>query len=337
MTILITGAGLVGSYAAAQLAGMGERVVLFDVAPSWENLRRVPGLETVEVVRGDVLNFPELLRVIREKGVTRIIHTAAFLTAGARERPYAAITVNILGTANVLEAARNLDIERVVFTSSVTVYYGSYSNTGESADDTPQGEDFNFRAISQRPQGVYPTTKLASEHIGLSYRDLYGVDFVAVRFAGVFGPWQGPVAGLPGMALKELTERPAREKLVKIGRNLVWAGKEEFLYMKDAAQSTVKACLAPRQAPGETAGPIYNVSMGQGYDFEEVLETLQDVYPGVAFEVAEDGKATAGGYPQISKRPLDISRTSKDIGYRPEYRMAEALADYRDWLEKWTT
>ncbi len=195
MSVLITGAGLVGSYAAAQLSGMGERVVLFDVAPSWENLRRVPGLEGVEVVRGDILDFPDLLRVIKEKGVNRIIHTAAFLTAGARERPYAAIRVNILGTANVLEAARNLDIERVVFTSSVTVYYGSYSETDEAVADEPQSEDFSFRAISQRPRGVYPTTKLACEHLGLSYRDLYGVDFVAVRFAGVFGPWQGDSIG----------------------------------------------------------------------------------------------------------------------------------------------
>ncbi|MDP2660041.1 MAG: NAD(P)-dependent oxidoreductase [Dehalococcoidia bacterium] len=336
MTILVTGAGLVGSHAAAQLAEMGEQVVLFDVAPSWENLRRVAGLESVEVVRGDILDFPDLLRVIKEKGVRRIIHTAAFLTAGARARPYAAIKVNILGTANILEAARNLDIERVVFTSSVTVYYGAYARPDPAHGAGPQGEDFNFRAISQRPQGVYATTKLASEHLGLCYRDSFGVDFVAVRFAGVFGPWLGPVAGLPGMALKELAERPLRDKNVKIGRDLVWLGKEEFLYMKDAAQSTVKACLAPKRLGGE-AVPIYNVSMGRGYEFEDVLETLQDVYPGVAFEVEEEGEARAGGYADIPKNPVDLSRTRNDIGYQPRYLMQEALMDYRNWMEKWAT
>lgn len=330
MTILITGAGLVGSYAAARLVELGEKPVLYDVAPSRENLRRVPGLEEVEVIRGDILDFPDLVRVIGEKGVDRIIHTAAFLTAGARERPYAAVKVNILGTANVLEAARILRIERVVFTSSATVYYGSYSG----AQEEPQGEDFALKAISQRPRGVYPTTKLACEHLGLNYRDLYGVDFVAVRFAGVFGPWLGPVAGGPGMALKELAERPLREQVVRVGRELVWPGKEEFLYMKDAAQSTVLACLAPKKDPVSTL-PVYNVSMGQGYEFEEFLELLQNVYPQVEFQVPEGDGGRAGGYPDIPKRPLDLSRTETELGYHPTYQMEEALRDYRGWLEKW--
>ncbi len=331
MTILITGAGLVGSYAAARLVEMGERPVLFDVAPSRENLRRVPGLEEVQVVRGDILDFPDLLRVIKEKDVDRIIHTAAFLTAGARERPYAAIKVNIMGTANILEAARTLGIARVVFTSSSTVYYGSYS----APQEEPQGEDFTLRAVSQRPRGVYPTTKLAGEHLGLNYRDLYGVDFVAVRFAGVFGPWLGPVAGVPGMALKELAERPMRESVVRIGTDLVWPGKEEFLYMKDAAQSTVQACLAPKIDPVKSPLPVYNVSMGRGYEFEEFLEVLQNVYPQVEFQMGEGDRARAGGYPDIPKRPLDLSRTRADLGYEPEYQMEKALQDYRGWLERW--
>lgn len=331
MSILITGAGLVGSYAAARLVEMGERPVLYDLAPPWENLRRVLDLGKVEVVRGDILDFPDLARVVRDKGIDRIIHTAAFLTAGARERPYAAIKVNILGTANVLEAARIWGIKRVVFTSSATVYYSTFSTPGEE----PQEEDFSLRAVSQRPQGVYPTTKLAAEHLGLNYRDLYGVDFVALRFAGVFGPWHGPVAGLPGMALKELAERPFRERVVRIGRDLVWSGKEDFLYMKDAAESTVLACLASQKGSSEAVIPVYNVSMGRGYDFEEVLETLQEVYPQVEIQVVEGGEATAGGYPSTPKRPMDLGRTREELGYQPRYPMGEALLDYRHWLEKW--
>lgn len=330
MSVLVTGAGLVGSYAAARLMEMGERPVLYDVAPSWENLRRVPGLEKAEVVRGDILDFPDLARVIKEKGVDRIVHTAGLLTAAARERPYTAVKVNILGTANILEAARTLGMARVVFTSSATVYYGSFSAPGEE----PQGEDFSLRVLSQRPRGVYPTTKLAGEHLGLNYRDFYGVEFVALRFAGVFGPWQGPVSGLPGMALKELAERPMGESVVRIGRHLVWPGKEDFLYMKDAAQSAVLACFASPKAFGE-ASPVYNVSMGQWYEFEEVLEILQEVYPQVEFQVVEGGEATAGGYPQVPKKLLDLSRARQELGYRPEYPMGEALLDYRRWLEKW--
>lgn len=329
MSILITGAGLVGSYAAAQLAAMGEKPVLFDVAPPWENLQRVPGLETVEVVRGDILDFPDLARVIKEKGVDRIIHTAAFLTAGARARPYAAVKVNILGTVNILEAARLLGVSRVVFTSSATVYYSTYS----TRQDDPQEEDFALRAISQRPSGVYPTTKLACEHLGLCYRDLYGIDFVVVRFAGVFGPWLGPVAGLPGMALKQLAERPLREKVVTVGRDLVWAGQEDFLYMKDAARSTVLACLVPKLGPDKRPVPVYNVSMGRGYEFEEVIEFLQEIYPKTEFQVKTGEVASAGGYPDIPKRPMDLSRSRKELGYEPEFKMEEALRDYRQWLE----
>jgi nucleoside-diphosphate-sugar epimerase len=325
MTVLITGAGLIGSYAAAQLVEMGQRPVLYEVAPSLDNLRRLVDLNQVEVVRGDILDFPDLVRAAKEHGVDRIIHTAALLTRGSRERAYTAIKVNILGTANVLETARLLGLRRVVFTSSATVYYGTY--TAPSPD--PQEEDFPLRAVSQKPKGIYPTTKLACEHLGLNYSQLYGMEFVVVRFAGVFGPWKGPVAGGPGTILKELVERPFGEKRVVVEPDLTWLGPEEFLYMKDAAASTVLAAFAPQPTT-----QVYNVSMGRTYEFGEVLEILQDIYPEVEFQVEEIGQGAVGQYPDIPKRPLDLSRAKEELGYQPQYDMARSLREYRDWLER---
>ncbi|MDP2662961.1 MAG: NAD-dependent epimerase/dehydratase family protein, partial [Dehalococcoidia bacterium] len=205
MTVLITGAGLVGTLAAKRLVERGERPVLYEVAPQMDNIRRHIDPSTVDLVRGDILDLPDLLRTVRDEKIDRIIHTAGLLTAGARERPYTAGKVNLLGTMNILETARLTDAKRVVFCSSATVYMRTFA-TGATE---PFSEDFTMKALSGRPPGVYAALKLTSEWLGLDYCDLYGVDFVTTRFAGVFGPWKGVPGGLPGRLMSALVENVA--------------------------------------------------------------------------------------------------------------------------------
>ena len=166
MAVLITGAVLVGCHTARALAERGERPVLFDVAPSSAYVDRVVGLERVTGMTG---------------------------------RFYAGIQLNILGTTNVLEAARLQAIHRVVFCSSQAVHDTTVSTDGPLREDRPL-----------RPHSLYATTKLAGEYLGLQYAVLAGFEFIALRLAPVFGPgkWAGGSVG--GRFIRQVMDRAVR-------------------------------------------------------------------------------------------------------------------------------
>lgn len=325
MTTLITGAGIVGTLAAKKLVDMGERPVLYEIAPQMANIESYLDINKVKLIRGDILDLADLLRAIKSEGVDRIIHTASFLTAGVRERPYAGAKTNLLGTMTVLEAARLVDIRRVVFCSSNTVQMGTYWQPSP----VPYVEDFPMTAIGGRPRSVYAMLKLACEWIGLDYSERFGVDFVATRFSGVFGPWKGVPSGLPTRMMKEFIEKPLMGKSVYIDDPmLTWSGLEELVYAKDAAASTVLACYAKNPS-----SRIYNVTMGRAYTFDELLKVVKKRFPGIKVEITKISPGSAGGYPYKRDQPTDISRTRAELGYEPEFDTFEkAIEDYAEWM-----
>ncbi len=325
MTTLITGAGIVGTLAAKRLIDMGERPVLYEIAPQMANIASYIDPNKVKLIRGDILDLPDLLRAIKGENVDRIIHTASFLTAAVRERPYAGAKVNLFGTMTILEAARLTNIRRVVFCSSNTVQMGTYWEPSTK----PFIEDFPMTAISGRPRSVYGVLKLASEWIGLDYFERYGVDFVAVRFAGVFGPWKGVPSGLPTRMMKEFIEKPLAGKPVYIDDpTLTWSGYEELVYAKDAANSTVLACNAT-----DPVSRIYNITMGRAYTFDELLKIVGKKFPGTKIDVVKINPGAVGGYPYKREQPTDISRARSELGYEPEFGTFEkAIEDYAEWI-----
>ena len=118
MTVLITGAGLVGCQAAQTLVEQGETPVLFDIAPQMDNIRRIVDPDKIIIIKGDLTEPLELMAAIENEKIDRIIHTAAFMTAAINQRPAMGIKANMMGLLNVLEAARIFGLKRVVFTSS---------------------------------------------------------------------------------------------------------------------------------------------------------------------------------------------------------------------------
>ena len=124
MTILITGAGLIGTLTARHLAEQGEKAVLFDVNPQHEAIAATLRPHQVPVIAGDVSSYPALAAAVEAHGVRSIVHTAAMLTAAIKADPPRGIAVNILGAVNVLEVARKCALRRVVLASSSTVRSG---------------------------------------------------------------------------------------------------------------------------------------------------------------------------------------------------------------------
>ena len=135
MTTLVIGAGLIGSQVARILVERDEKPVLMDVSAQPASIGEIVDLAKVTLVAGDILRPLSIVDVLKSHNITRIAHTAAnpLLTLGAQREPYAAINLNIMGTVNVLEAARVTGLKRVVVSSSSVLNH--YLDGGEDDGD----------------------------------------------------------------------------------------------------------------------------------------------------------------------------------------------------------
>lgn len=320
MTVLVTGAGIIGSLSARALIEEGEACVLLDIDPQETAIRSVLGTAEVPIVKGDLLD-PELLPdLLRRYQVDAVVHTAAMLNFAITQNPRRGIEVNVMGTMNVLEAARTLRLRRVVLASSTTVAYPAFGphETG------PLSEDIPLRALSQRPMSLYSATKLANEHLMLLYAAQFGVDAVALRYAAALGDWAGPNNSIPGKLLRTFASaiREQRPALIEEPR-LAWLGGEEFVDARDCAAANVTAIRAP--TPKQR---VYSIASGRLYTFADFVDAAQAVDPGFRVELAFEPKGGFAGSPVIRKHPSDISAAARELGFRPKYDLAATFATY---------
>jgi nucleoside-diphosphate-sugar epimerase len=323
MSTLVTGAGMVAAQVAGKLVERGESTVLYDLNPHTDFLSTVLDLEQVEIVVGDILDMSRLVETIKSKNIKRIIHTAGWLTEPSvmTARPYYMLKVNLLGTATILEAARILGLERVIFSSSGAVYM----NASSQPEDGTYDEDFPMQSLSfvaQAPGGLYALTKSASEHLGLIYSKSYGVEFAVVRYSAVFGPLRGKAAGTAGRLIDRLVRGGVFNKPVIID-SLVASGGE-LVYSKDAAEANILACFTENLSK-----KVYNISMAKPYDFLEIIDTAKDVFPYIEID-ARDIPTTLPQFP-AKGCSFDISSAQQELGFKP-YDLKEAMKDFAKWV-----
>ena len=311
-----------GSLAAARIAAEhGQRPVLYDVAFSDRNLAERLPEDSVDRVKGDIGDISDLLKAIDAFGVDRIIHTASLLTRDLIPRPVAGVRVNVMGTLNVLEAARMAGIRRVVFCSSTVVTMGRRSV--DPAADTV--EDFGIKVVSEYPPSLYASMKLASEWLCHNYTDSYGLDTAVVRFAGVFGPWHGTPGGGPSKLLKQLIECAHFGRAYRIAEPDLHRQGMDYTYSADGAQALVRAAFAPA-----VPNRVYSAAMGELHTIAEIIAQIEQAAGRpVDLEVTQEDSMTKYGNPTS---PMDLTASRRDLGYEVEYPMGEAVADYLRWL-----
>jgi nucleoside-diphosphate-sugar epimerase len=309
MSVLITGAGLVGSQVALHEIADGRRPLLFDIAPDLAALGRVLDLEKCTVVQGDVRSIAELTDVVRTHEVTHIIHTAANpgLTPGAERYPYRAVEINILGTANVLEVARIMGVQRVVLCSTSSMYFSMVG--GE--DGGAEGHEEAY----PRPDTVYATTKQANEGLAGNYRKIFGLDVVVVRLAGVFGPWPGG-GGMGTAMLRGLIEDALDGRPVVVPRMEI-----DWIFSTDAADGICRACHV--QA---TESWVINLSNGELTTAQDLVEIVRELVPGA------DAKAGAemAGTAFRERSPSSLTRARRVLGFEPQYDMRAGMRAFYD-------
>src|SRR5918994_2738442 len=162
MNILITGAGLIGAHAAHHAIDAGNKVVLYDLSPNRSYIHEIVGNDRIDVVAADIRDLPALLSALERFAVDTLVHTAGLIGSRVQENSYTGATNNILGTINVLEAARLRQLRRLVYISTFGVYDRSKIHDNVVRETDPIGG-----------HNLYTTTKLCSEHLVRSYAEQY--------------------------------------------------------------------------------------------------------------------------------------------------------------------
>lgn len=317
MTTLVIGVGLIGSQVARILVERGEKPVLMDFAAQPQAISQIVDLAKVTLVAGDVLRPLSIVDALRSHGITKIAHTAAnpLLTLGAQKEPYSAINLNVMGTVNVLEAARVTGLKRVVVSSSSVLNH--YMEGGE--DDGNFGKEEAF----PRPTTFYSATKQAVESIGLNYARWCGLEFAGLRYGAVFGPWSGAGGGGPSNIVREAMRNAIAGKEATVP-----PGAMEWVYSKDAARGTVMALDAK-----DLGGRVFNITMGSLTTPSEMASAIVGAVPGakVKFDVPT-GTGVA-----LSNRDnrVDLSRAERYLGYKPQFKLQDAVNDLGDWMRRY--
>ena len=308
MAVLITGGhGHIGSYAARYLVGEGEDVILLDTNPAVPDcLRDIQ--DKLTFVQGSVMDYPHLTDIFHRfrARIDGIIHTVGIMGELVLENPYGNVQLNIGGTQNVLEIARQFEIPKVVYTSTGAVYGAA---SGHAQEDT----------YPVNPSDLYGATKASCEFLGQQYAATFGFDFRISRIYFCYGPGKlpsrfirlyrlafGALEGLAGLQM----DKGADQKL-------------DFVYIEDAGRGT--AMLYAAEKPAHS---VYNIATGVATSVGRVAE-LSRQYS--RFDVPV--KMGPGMLMQRCEA-LDITRAREDLGYEPQYDVETGIRKYAEWMEK---
>ena len=281
----------------------GQQVVVLDnlSGGKLENLATVQ--EKIKFIQGDICNFETVKNACQQ--VHYVLHLAALISvAESMAKPQETAQINVQGTVNVLEAARQCGVKRVVFSSSAAVY--------GTRPELPYNENTPIDC-----QSPYAWSKQAGAELCQLYTKAYGLEAVALRYFNVFGTGQNPNSAYAAVIAKFMQLAVENKPL-----GIDWDGLQsrDFVSVKDVVQANLLA------ATKGVAGEIYNVASGRTYTLLELADTIEKVSGRKLERVSRP------------KRPGDVHESSADItkictiGYAPTVTLEEGLREM--WQEQ---
>jgi nucleoside-diphosphate-sugar epimerase len=306
MRYLVTGgAGFIGSNTVEELVRCGHRVVVLDNLSTGRESNLAGVRDQIEFIHGSITE-PDVVRAACV-GVDYVLHLAARTSVPrSMKEPVETNHVNVDGTLNVLLAARDAKVKRVVFSASSSVY-------GETPT-LPKRETMTPAPIS--PYGV---TKLMGEIYGKLFHRMYGLEFVALRYFNIFGPRQDPDSPYSGVlsrfnaAFLESTE----PTIYGDGQQ-----SRDFTFVANAVQANLLACTAQN-----VAGLVFNIGTGHRYTLNQTLQILGQITGRSAntkYVSPRDG--------DILHSQADISEAREKLGYNPRVGFEEGLRRTWEWF-----
>lgn len=308
---LVTGgAGFIGSNLVEALLSMGYSVRCLDDFSTGKrsNIASFAENENFELLEGDIRNLSTCLDAC--DGVQYVLHQAAW---GSVPRsiamPLLYEDINITGTLNMLEAARQKKVRKFVYASSSSVY-GDEPNL-------PKREGREGNLLSP-----YALTKRANEDYAKLYTRLYGLDTYGLRYFNVFGKRQDPSGQYAAVIPKFIKQLMNNEKPVINGDG---KHSRDFTYVENVIEANLKACCANR----ESAGEVYNIASGGQV-------TLIELYQQISSLLGKNIEAVFG-----PERPGDIKHSNADIskaqigfGYKPSWTFAKGIKAAIRWYQE---
>jgi UDP-glucose 4-epimerase len=313
MNILVTGGlGVNGAWVTRQLLEEDHRPIVYENRLDTTLVSDIAG--KLDIVLGDIMDLAGVIRVLKQYKIKLIAHLAALMPGAAQENPFVGFRVNALGTVNILEAARIMDVERVIFTSSK----GAFAPiVGEYGYPAYKPLDENYPLYPTGFTAVYGSGKIASELMGINYSNNYGLQFIALRFATIYGVGKttrhGSIAIHSLMIENAMSGRPTS---IPVGGD----EKDDMLYAKDCANSIVLACFAKN-----VKNHIFNIGTGKGYTLHDLAKSIQKIYPQAKFDIGPglDYMEGPGAY-----SVMNIARAKAELGYTPKFSLDKGIADY---------
>src|SRR5579864_3552689 len=304
---LITGiAGFIGSSIARALLERGEQVRGIDnlATGKRENIEEIA--DHIDFREADLLDLDAMKEACH--GVECVYHQAAIPSVPKSVLdPLGSNQANVDGTVNILIAARDAKVRRVVYAASSSAY-GDTPTLPKREDMTPN------------PISPYAVAKLASEYYMISFFRCYGLETVSLRYFNIFGPRQDPTSPYSGVLAKFITQMLRGEQPMILGDG---NQSRDFTYVENVVHANLLACKAPAS---EVAGRVFNVATGTRIDLNEMFRMLQKLtgYPG---EV-KHGPERAG---DVKHSLADLTRAEKHLGYKPLINFEEGLRQTVEW------
>jgi nucleoside-diphosphate-sugar epimerase len=300
---LITGiAGFIGSTLAHTLVEQGHEVRGIDNL-STGNLDNLEDIKSsVDFHKADLQDLPAMQKAC--EGIDYILHQAALASVPRSVKdPLGSHNANINGTLNILLAARDAKIKRIVYAASSSAY-------GDQPTQ-PKHED-----MLPMPLSPYAVQKLTCEYYIQSFCNVYGMEGVCTRYFNIFGPRQAADSPYSGVIAQFIFKMMAGETPTINGDG---STSRDFTFVQNAVQANLLACTAPKEVAN---GRVFNVGTGHSHTLNELYAALADI---LGFKEKPKYGPTREGDVQHSLASID--RASKELGYKP-------LADFRSGLEK---
>lgn len=298
MYLVTGGAGFIGSHIARKLVAMGERVRVLDNFFSGK-IENLEGLEEIiEVIRGDILDPAVLKKAMQEVQV--VLHQAALRSVPfSVENPALVNRVNVEGTLNVLIAARDAGVRRVVYASSSSVY-GNSRLLPKNEQQLPS------------PISPYAVSKLTGEYYCGVFTELYGVETVSLRYFNVYGPRQDPNSQYAAVIPRFIRWASLSEPLEVHGDGLQ---SRDFTYIDNVVSANL---LAAHCRDG--IGQAFNVGQGSAHTLLDLVHLLQDIL-GMALQV----RHTPGRAGDVRHTLADVSNAERCLAYKPLVSFEEGI------------
>lgn len=299
-TALVTGvAGFIGSTLATTLLDRGYTVYGVDnfATGREQNLDSIRDAGKFTFHEADIRDADAMATAI--DGVDYVFHQAAAASVPRSvEDPVTTTDINCTGTATVIDAARNADVDTVVVASSSAVY--------GSTDQLPKVE-----SMEPQPESPYALSKYYTEMLTLQASDLYDIDTVALRYFNVFGPRQDPTGDYAAVIPKFIS------LMLDGTRPVIYGDGEQsrdFVFVDDAIQANILA------AEGDITGEAFNIGCGGRVSVNEVVDTLSDLL-GTDIDPIYDNPRAG----DIRHSYADISKAKDLLGYEPAVSFEEGL------------